>query len=285
MVLQAAAALSGALLLLSTVAVSISRLHDRGWRGSWLLLLYGMPALLIASSVIRLVPPQLAPISRFGGILAVPFVCWALIELGCVRGTIGTNRFGRDPSEGAPQRASKEGLLRLLFSFDGRLNRARFVLSALAMSTLLVGGLVASVLLRSRMAVNPSTTIQLTTVIATLICLVSLAALSIRRLQDMDLSPSLVVLLVVPWVLTAIWPALKAPSTLVDIFGVLALSCAPGTIGANRYGPDRFMRNRHKRQPVTSDAAAPGPASAPMAGAAPTEPRVKLSSLLSDVSP
>jgi len=65
--------LIGALITLALVypylVVDVKRLHDRGKTGWWILLL-------------------LVPIIGF---------FWFVIELGCLRGTVGANRYGADP--------------------------------------------------------------------------------------------------------------------------------------------------------------------------------------------
>jgi uncharacterized membrane protein YhaH (DUF805 family) len=288
--LQAVATLFGTLLVLSGVAVSSKRLHDRDWTSLWLLLFYGVPALLMSLSAVRPMLPQLASMSHLGQVFATPLLCWGLIEIGCVRGTPDVNRFGHDPLKRTAQRQREKGLIRLLFSFDGRLNRVRFVLSVLAVSAFLVGWSFVGVVVQQRMVMSPPT-IQLISVavigIVAIPCLVSLLASLIRRVQDINLNPSFLALLSIPWVLTAIWPMLKTPGALVDIFALVVLSCFPGSVGSNRYGQDRIARAQptRSRQLATPDAAlASDPAAATMVREPSPEARVKLSSLLRDVS-
>lgn len=56
-------------LLYPSLAVDVKRLHDRGKSGWWILLL----------------------------LIPVIGAVWFVIELGCLRGTPGANRFGADP--------------------------------------------------------------------------------------------------------------------------------------------------------------------------------------------
>lgn len=56
-------------LIYPSLAVDVKRLHDRGKTGWWILLL-------------------LVPIVGF---------IWFVVELGCLRGTAGANRYGEDP--------------------------------------------------------------------------------------------------------------------------------------------------------------------------------------------
>jgi uncharacterized membrane protein YhaH (DUF805 family) len=74
-------------LVLSTIAVGIRRLHDRGKSGRWLLFYYVAPILLVG----LLIP--WAP----GGVSIGPSLLiwgWAAFELGLLRGTTGENEYG-----------------------------------------------------------------------------------------------------------------------------------------------------------------------------------------------
>jgi len=95
----------------SGIFVAIKRLHDRDKSGWWLLLFYIAPGLL---AVIGGVTWMFAAMGEGGGAGAVgfAFVClagaaavsiWAFVEFGCLRGTVGSNRYGPDPltSQGA----------------------------------------------------------------------------------------------------------------------------------------------------------------------------------------
>src|ERR1700730_7281164 len=80
-------------LFVSGFAIGIKRLHDRNKSGWWLLLFYLGPAIL---SVVRV---GLRAATGSGGLrivfslasLAVSI--WALVELGCLRGTVGANKY------------------------------------------------------------------------------------------------------------------------------------------------------------------------------------------------
>jgi uncharacterized membrane protein YhaH (DUF805 family) len=79
------------------VVNAIKRMHDRNKTGWWVVLFYGAPFVL----------PLVAAILPGGsdtsvGLLLVQLVSliisiWALVELGCLRGTIGQNKYGPDP--------------------------------------------------------------------------------------------------------------------------------------------------------------------------------------------
>jgi len=80
-------------LVIVGIFVGIKRLHDRDKSGWWLLVFYLLPTVLSFVSAI---------LSRNGigflfalGSLAISI--WALVELGCLRGTVGPNRYGQDP--------------------------------------------------------------------------------------------------------------------------------------------------------------------------------------------
>ena len=76
------------------IAVLVKRIHDRNKTG-WLVLAYWLPAGLqtilfiadksdnVAGSLIRLI--------------TVAVGIWFFIEFGCMRGTVGPNRYGPDP--------------------------------------------------------------------------------------------------------------------------------------------------------------------------------------------
>jgi uncharacterized membrane protein YhaH (DUF805 family) len=78
---------------LSTLAVSLKRLHDRNKSGWWLLLFW------IGPGVIMGVQQSYQHIegSWILGLIAVAIMIWAIVELGFLRGTAGPNQYGPDP--------------------------------------------------------------------------------------------------------------------------------------------------------------------------------------------
>jgi uncharacterized membrane protein YhaH (DUF805 family) len=80
--------------LTSSLAVAVKRLHDREKSAWWLLVFYLLPALL----------DGMANISGDAGLVfslaSFAVSIWALVELGCLRGTIGDNQYGPDPLAG-----------------------------------------------------------------------------------------------------------------------------------------------------------------------------------------
>jgi uncharacterized membrane protein YhaH (DUF805 family) len=74
-------------LLVSSVFVGIKRLHDRDKSGWWLLVFYLVPMLLNG----------LGDVSSIFSFVAFGISIWAFVELGCLRGTPGPNKYGPDP--------------------------------------------------------------------------------------------------------------------------------------------------------------------------------------------
>jgi uncharacterized membrane protein YhaH (DUF805 family) len=104
-----------------TLAVSAKRLHDRNKSAWWLLIFYGLPFILqipamffmptmfahfsaVMEAVRAHAEPPLPPVEPpfvviTRGVATLIFL-WAFIELYCLRGTTGDNRFGADPLAG-----------------------------------------------------------------------------------------------------------------------------------------------------------------------------------------
>jgi uncharacterized membrane protein YhaH (DUF805 family) len=86
-----------------TLAVGVKRLHDRNRSGWWIILFVYVPWAL---SIIQLtllpkivqganLDPALA--LTLSGLVVFGIEIWAFVELYCLRGTVGENRFGPDP--------------------------------------------------------------------------------------------------------------------------------------------------------------------------------------------
>ena len=94
------------MILISSLAVGVKRLHDRNKSGWYLVLFYIVPGILVRRHRDRhdhggfhhASPACLALVAFAIGV-------WAFVELGCLRGTIGANQYGPDPV--APQRPSR----------------------------------------------------------------------------------------------------------------------------------------------------------------------------------
>lgn len=77
------------------LAVSVRRLHDRGKSGWWLLAMY-LPLFVLGvfEGLTELSPGEPNVVLS---LLSLAFSIWALVELGCLKGTVGSNKFGPDP--------------------------------------------------------------------------------------------------------------------------------------------------------------------------------------------
>jgi uncharacterized membrane protein YhaH (DUF805 family) len=85
------------LLLISGIAVGIKRLHDRNKTGWYLLLFYFAPSALLLAAFILSMQDELSLLGGLLALLALAIMVWSFIELGCLRGTIGQNKYGPDP--------------------------------------------------------------------------------------------------------------------------------------------------------------------------------------------
>lgn len=95
----------------SALAVTIKRLHDRNRSAWWALVFVVAPPFLmiggmfmVAASRLYGGPDDAIPI-LIGGLAALGvgalLLIWGLIELACLRGTVGANPYGPDPLGGA----------------------------------------------------------------------------------------------------------------------------------------------------------------------------------------
>lgn len=103
------------------LAVTAKRLHDRNKSAWWLLIFYGLPVVLQIPAMMFLptmlahlsavleavrthaeppLPPIEPPFVVITRGVATLIALWAFVELYCLRGTIGDNRFGSDPLAG-----------------------------------------------------------------------------------------------------------------------------------------------------------------------------------------
>jgi uncharacterized membrane protein YhaH (DUF805 family) len=77
-------------MIVSGCIVGIKRLHDRNKSGWWLLLFYLLSGVLDVAGMTGKLPL----LFELG---SVAISIWALVELGCLRGTAVTNQYGPDP--------------------------------------------------------------------------------------------------------------------------------------------------------------------------------------------
>jgi uncharacterized membrane protein YhaH (DUF805 family) len=96
--MQTVNALVGIPLAIFACAIGIKRLHDRNKSGWYLLLFYVLPMVLFLGSVmIGMLPDGPSIIAGVMAFLSLAILLWTFIELGCLRGTIGQNKYGPDP--------------------------------------------------------------------------------------------------------------------------------------------------------------------------------------------
>jgi uncharacterized membrane protein YhaH (DUF805 family) len=95
---------AGIAIFISGIAVALKRLHDRDRPGWWLLVFYFAPSILLGIGILIGIIAVVDGSFGSGGIIAILFYLagiavgiWALVELGCLRGTIGPNAYGPDP--------------------------------------------------------------------------------------------------------------------------------------------------------------------------------------------
>ncbi|HZT88541.1 MAG TPA: DUF805 domain-containing protein [Stellaceae bacterium] len=93
------------LVLWPGIAMLVKRIHDRNKSGALVWLLYGPLILLIVFGVAAIfavtsgseAASSLGVLSAVLGVIVAVVAIWFFIEFGCMRGTIGENRFGPDP--------------------------------------------------------------------------------------------------------------------------------------------------------------------------------------------
>ena len=75
------------------LALGVKRLHDRNKSAWWLLIFSGLPIVFeVANATVNRGEPSFL-LTLLGAALSI----WALVELGILRGTNGSNQFGPDP--------------------------------------------------------------------------------------------------------------------------------------------------------------------------------------------
>ncbi len=88
-VFQALNSMLGIVILISSIAVGVKRLHDRN---------KSVPSILVVIGVlIGAFVEDSTIIATVLGLLAFAIGVWAFVEMGCLRGTVGVNRYGPDP--------------------------------------------------------------------------------------------------------------------------------------------------------------------------------------------
>jgi uncharacterized membrane protein YhaH (DUF805 family) len=96
--IESASGMISIAMLISSIAVSIKRLHDRNKSGWYMLLFYALPGALVAGSLMfGAGSGEASTTETVVGLVAMAIGLWAFVELGCLRGTIGANAYGPDP--------------------------------------------------------------------------------------------------------------------------------------------------------------------------------------------
>lgn len=88
------------LALVASVALAARRLHDRAKSAWWLLLMY-LPIGVLSGLSGAIQGTDSSGATALSA-LSLPFSIWAFVELGCLKGTLGPNRFGPDPINPSP---------------------------------------------------------------------------------------------------------------------------------------------------------------------------------------
>lgn len=81
----------------AALANSARRLHDRGKSAWWLLLFQGVPIILGFLGAAAVAGGGGEGAEGFFVLLSLPIAIWAFVELGCLKGTAGPNKYGADP--------------------------------------------------------------------------------------------------------------------------------------------------------------------------------------------
>jgi|GEM_PF-777992 uncharacterized membrane protein YhaH (DUF805 family) len=94
------------LVLWPGIAVLIKRIHDRNKSGWLVWILYGPLILAILFGAMMVIAiaagdpkmtAAMGTITGICGVVAVIVAIWFFVEFGCMRGTVGANRYGADP--------------------------------------------------------------------------------------------------------------------------------------------------------------------------------------------
>jgi uncharacterized membrane protein YhaH (DUF805 family) len=79
--------------LFATLAIVVKRLHDRNKSGWWAIVFLVLPSIF---NVIGRAGSNAGAEALFG-LIAFGLSIWGFVEIGCLRGTDGTNKYGYDP--------------------------------------------------------------------------------------------------------------------------------------------------------------------------------------------
>jgi len=91
------------------VALAVKRLHDRNKSGWWLIVFWLLPFVINCAILANAIGamhdsagavPMTDPVMMVLRLGSFALAIWAFVELYCLRGTVGDNRFGPDPLAG-----------------------------------------------------------------------------------------------------------------------------------------------------------------------------------------
>jgi uncharacterized membrane protein YhaH (DUF805 family) len=94
------------IIIFSSIALAVKRLHDRDKSAWWLLVFWLIPFVIncaiFANEIGRFsnnpgAVPTTNPVVMVVRLISLAITIWAFVELYCLRGTLGDNRFGPDP--------------------------------------------------------------------------------------------------------------------------------------------------------------------------------------------
>jgi uncharacterized membrane protein YhaH (DUF805 family) len=265
-------------------ALSVKRLHDRGRSGWWLVwqtLILAVAAVLVVVAIA--VPKEQAPVwwvlASVVGVVALAVSIWLFVEIGCLRGTQGPNRFGEDPlgatSAGATMTATilqpepgrpveRQSLRHILFGFRGRITRRPWWWGTIAIVVVATAAGLAILLRVGWENIEHIKTLDVNSPSVRAMLLVSAIvtwpalALGAKRLHDRNYSgwwvvvPTVVAVVVAVLQNTGRGGTLDESSLLVSLLGGvnslfslwLFVQCGllKGTLGLNRFGPDPLGR-------------------------------------------
>jgi uncharacterized membrane protein YhaH (DUF805 family) len=85
--------------LVFVFAIMVKRLHDRDRSAWWVVPFFVVPEFLslIVSPSFNIEAQMPLPLALILNLAGVGLSIWAFVELGCLRGTVGGNRYGPDP--------------------------------------------------------------------------------------------------------------------------------------------------------------------------------------------
>jgi uncharacterized membrane protein YhaH (DUF805 family) len=79
-------------------AITTERLHDRDKSAWWLLVFYGVPAVLGQLAKAAWFPgPTGTAMHYILALAGLALTIWGFVEIGCLRGTAGANKYGPNP--------------------------------------------------------------------------------------------------------------------------------------------------------------------------------------------